>query len=102
MDVSKIRDLTHLGSLDLANRCFGTPQRSGVMTVLPLLGNDGNGRFATPLSGLKLSGVEGYGNVQMENSSGKAGGVAIVPLHIGYIQDRAQNHALCRSEVEVP
>jgi hypothetical protein len=25
------------------------------------------------------------------------GGLAIVPLHIGYIQDKAQNHALCRS-----
>ena len=88
---------TSMGSLDLSHRHFGTPQRSGAMTVLPLLGSDGNGRFSSPLSALKLSGVEGYGKVEMENASGKDGGVAIVPLHIGYIQDRAQNHALCRS-----
>jgi hypothetical protein len=74
---------------------FGRAQRSGALTVLPLFGPDGDGKFAPPLSGLKLSKVKGYGNVELENPTGA--GVAIVPLHIGYIQDRAQNHALCRS-----
>jgi len=40
--------------------------------------------------------VRGYGRVIMSNP-GPGSGIAIVPLHIGYIQDQAQNHALCRS-----
>jgi ARG/rhodanese/phosphatase superfamily protein/ARPP-2-like protein len=89
-------------SLDLSNYRFGSPQRSGRMTVLPLFGPNRDSRFAAPLTGLKLSGVEGYGEVEMQNRSGNGGGVAIVPLHIGYIQDRAQNHALCRSAFIAP
>ena len=84
-------------SLDISDHRIGEPQRSGAMTVLPLFGPDFHGRFAAPLSGLKLAGVEGYGKVTMRNPADKKGGVAIVPLHIGYIQDQAQNHALCRS-----
>src|SRR5689334_2408505 len=77
-------------------RCrFGRPQRSGAMTVLPVFAADLNGRFAYPRSGLKLSQVRGYGNMELTNPS--VSGVAIVPLHMGYIQDQAQNHALCRS-----
>jgi hypothetical protein len=74
---------------------FGMPQQSGAMTVLPVFGPNNDGRFVAPLSGLKLSRVHGYGNVELSNPSET--GVAIVPLHMGYIQDRAQNHALCRS-----
>ena len=74
---------------------FGMPQQSGAMTVLPVFGPDNDGRFVSPLSGLKLSRVHGYGNVELSNPSET--GIAIVPLHMGYIQDRAQNHALCRS-----
>ena len=50
-------------SLDLSGCRFGTPQRSGSMTVLPLFGEDRKDRFATPLTGLKLAGVAGYGKV---------------------------------------
>jgi len=88
----------------------GPLQRSGPMTVAPLFGAPAPGRFLPPLSGLKLSRVAGYGNVELEcrptsrpqgerpdQTSKKGGGVAIVPLHIGYIQDQAQNHALCGS-----
>ena len=78
-------------ALDLSDYRFGTPQRSGTMTVLPLFGNNGNGKFSSPLSGLKLSRVKGYGSVELENPSG--GGTAIVPLHIGYIQDRLKTTA---------
>jgi hypothetical protein len=82
--------------LDLGGWRFAEgPQRSGPLTVWPLLGPEHAGRFASPLSGLKLEGVKGYGNLTLENSTGA--GLAIVPLHIGYIQDQAQNHALCRS-----
>src|SRR5690606_30781878 len=77
--------------LGLKGYHFASPQRSGALTVLPLFGREHTGRFAPPLSGLKLAGVKGYGNITLENAMD---GVAIVPLHIGYIQDQAQNHAL--------
>jgi hypothetical protein len=82
-------------SLDLPAHRFGRPQQSGPLTMVPLFGPDADGRFTPPLSGLKLGGVRGYGNVELHNPS--PSGVAIVPLHIGYIQDQAQNHALCGS-----
>jgi hypothetical protein len=80
---------------DLSTYRFGMPQQSGAMTVLPIFGSDNDGRFVAPLSGLKLSQVRGYGNMELSNPAET--GIAIVPLHMGYIQDRAQNHALCRS-----
>jgi hypothetical protein len=76
---------------------IGALQRSGPMAVAPLFGPDRGARFMPPLSGLKLSRVAGYGNVELECRGGVDGGIAILPLHIGYIQDKAQNHALCRS-----
>jgi hypothetical protein len=79
--------------LDLSAQTFGRPQQSGAMTVLPLFGPDANGKFTPPLSGIKLGGVRGYGNIELHNPA--ATGVAIVPLHMGYIQDQAQNHAMC-------
>ena len=72
----------------------GAPQSAGPMTVVPLFGPAGSG-YASPRSGLKLSAVRGYGNMELECREG--GGLAIVPLHIGYIQKGAQNHAMCRS-----
>jgi len=77
------------------------------MTVLPIFGPErvnGGVAFVPPLSGLKLGGVKrGYGNVELHNAVGSgAPGVAIVPLHVGYIQDGAQNHALCRSALVAP
>jgi hypothetical protein len=80
---------------DLSPYRFGMPQQSGTLTVLPVFGSDNDGRFVAPLSGLKLSQVRGYGNMELSNPAET--GIAIVPLHMGYIQDRAQNHALCRS-----
>jgi hypothetical protein len=83
--------------LPLILKCFriGCVQQSGPLSVLPLFGPDRADRFAPPLSGLKLEGVRGYGNVELANPAPQ--GVAILPLHMGYIQDQAQNHALCRS-----
>jgi hypothetical protein len=81
--------------LDLSAHRFGRPQQSGPLSVLPLFGPDANGRFTPPLSGIKLAGVRGYGNVELHNPG--SSGVAILPLHMGYIQDQAQNHALCGS-----
>lgn len=81
--------------LDLAALQLGQPQRSGPLTMVPLLGADARGDFALPRSELRISKVEGYGNLELEVPHGK--GVAIVPLHIGYIQNAAQNHATCRA-----
>ncbi|MFC9974705.1 ARPP-1 family domain-containing protein [Spirillospora sp. NPDC127200] len=89
-------DLTALvpGPLSLAGHRLGTPQRAGALTMVPISGPRHPGIVA-PRSGLKLARVPGYGQVELRN--GADSGVAIVPLHIGYIQDAAQNHALCRS-----
>jgi len=81
--------------LDLSAHRFGRPQQAGPLTVLPLFGPEGNAKFTPPLSGIKLAGVRGYGNVELHNPA--TSGVAILPLHMGYIQDQAQNHALCGS-----
>ena len=89
--------LTHV-PLNLGSHRAGHAQRSGPLTVVPLLGDGAGDDFVPPLTGLKLSRVAGYGKVEMECLRGRADkGVGIVPLHIGYIQDGAQNHALCRS-----
>jgi hypothetical protein len=74
-------------AFDMTPYRFGMPQQSGAMTVLPIFGADIQGRFVSPLSGLKLSQVRGYGNMELSNPSET--GIAIVPLHMGYIQDRA-------------
>jgi hypothetical protein len=88
-------NLQSLGLPALPECRMGELQRSGAMAVLPLFGPRAAGDYALPLSGLKLAAVRGYGNLEIESSA--ASGVAIVPLHMGYIQDNAQNHALCRS-----
>jgi hypothetical protein len=81
-----------IGNLQAFN--YGAPQQSGPLTVLPLIGPDD--RRIAPMSSLKLGGVKrGYGNVELRNASKE--GVCIIPLHMGYIQDGAQNHALCRA-----
>ncbi|MEU9873221.1 DUF6569 family protein [Actinomadura sp. NPDC048021] len=82
------------GPLSLAGHRLGTPQQAGALTMVPIAGPALPG-FAPPRTGLKLTRVAGYGQVELANRADS--GVAIVPLHIGYIQDRAQNHALCRS-----
>jgi hypothetical protein len=92
-------ELRPLAPLDLAGLRLGQPQRAGVLTVVPLYGPSYPG-IAPPRTGLKLSRVDGYGRVVMANPG--SSGVAIVPLHIGYIQDQAQNHALCRSAFLAP
>jgi hypothetical protein len=79
---------------DLSEHRFGTPQSSGALTAVPIFGPEHSG-LVGPLSHLKLSGVHGYGNVELTCSADS--GIAIVPLHMGYIQDGAQNHALCGS-----
>ncbi|GAB0105358.1 hypothetical protein JMUB6875_43370 [Nocardia sp. JMUB6875] len=78
--------------VDLAGYALGAPQVAGALTAVPIFGPERPG-IVPPRSGLKLNRVVGYGSVELHN--GAPSGVAIVPLHIGYIQEGAQNHALC-------
>ncbi|GAA2170015.1 ARPP-1 family domain-containing protein [Actinomadura napierensis] len=87
------------GPLSLAGHRLGTPQRAGALTMVPISGPARPG-FVPPRTGLKLSRVTGYGRLELRN--GADTGVAIVPLHLGYVQDAAQNHALCRSAFLAP
>ncbi|GGM80807.1 ARPP-1 family domain-containing protein [Dactylosporangium sucinum] len=79
---------------DVSGYRLGQPQRAGVLTMVPVFGPAYPG-IVPPRTGLKLGRVVTYGSVELTNPA--ASGVAIVPLHVGYIQDSAQNHALCRS-----
>ncbi|GAB4196966.1 MAG: hypothetical protein OHK0022_14890 [Roseiflexaceae bacterium] len=81
--------------LNLEGYRLGQPQRAGALTVVPVFGPEYPGAIVAPRSGLKLGRVITYGRVELKNPAPE--GLAIVPLHIGYIQDGAQNHALCRS-----
>ena len=78
--------------VDLTGYRLGPPQQAGALTVVPVWGPEHEG-FVSPRTGLKLNRVVSYGTVELQN--GAAEGVVIVPLHIGYIQHAAQNHALC-------
>ncbi|GAA2623329.1 hypothetical protein GCM10010399_63210 [Dactylosporangium fulvum] len=79
---------------DVSGYRLGQPQRAGALTMVPVFGPAYPG-IVPPRSGLKLGRVVSYGQVELANPA--PSGVAIVPLHVGYIQDAAQNHALCRS-----
>jgi hypothetical protein len=88
-------NLAPLSGVDLSRYRLGEPQLSGAMAVVPLFGPEPGTDVPPPLTGLKVSKVAGYGNLELQCLDG--GGTAIVPLHIGYIQDKAQNHAMCRA-----
>src|SRR5438034_7197336 len=60
-------------TFDLSAYRFGAPQQSGALTVVPIFGPEQPGRFAAPLSGLKLSQVRGYGNMELANTAIKDG-----------------------------
>ena len=92
-------ELRPLAPVDLTGHLLGRPQRAGALTMVPVFGPVYPG-VAPPRSGIKLSRVDGYGRVVMSNPA--ASGVAILPLHMGYVQDAAQNHALCRSGFLAP
>jgi hypothetical protein len=89
-----LRPVGPLAPVDLSGYRLGQPQRAGALTMVPVFGPEYPG-IVPPRTGIKLARVDGYGRVVLHNSG--ESGVAIVPLHVGYIQDGAQNHALCRS-----
>ncbi len=82
-------------ALDLTSYHLGQPQCAGLLTMLPIFGPAYPSEIVSPRDGLKLSRVVTYGEIELSNTA--ESGIAIVPLHIGYIQDAAQNHALCKA-----
>jgi hypothetical protein len=92
-------DLRRLAPVDLTGYRLGRPQCAGALTMVPIYGPS-YPDIAPPRTGLKLTKVDGYGRVVLTNPG--TDGVAIVPLHIGWIQDGAQNHALSRSAFLAP
>jgi hypothetical protein len=91
--------MTSLATIDLAGFRLGAPQRVDDLTMVPVFGPAYPG-VLSPRDGVKLVRVDGYGTVVLRNPG--SDGVAIVPLHVGYVQDGAQNHALCRSALLAP
>jgi len=85
--------------VNLTGHRLGAAQRAGALTMVPVFGPTYPG-IAAPRTGIKLARVDGYGRVVLANTG--TDGVAIVPLHVGYVQDAAQNHALCRSAFLAP
>ncbi len=79
---------------------IGTPQTSGAMTVVPVFGAEHAG-FVAPGAGVRLARVHTYGDVEL-SCPADANGLAIVPLHMGFVQHGAQNHALCGSALIEP
>lgn len=87
-------DPKSLGRL-LEGRTPGQPQRKGRLEMIPLTGSPvPEGLFAPPETGLGLNRVHTYGVMELVNKTAKP---AIVPLHLGYFQQGAQNHAMCRA-----
>ena len=52
------------------------------------------GRYTSPVEGLKLIRVPRYGTMVLHNTA--ADGLTIVPMHVGFFQEGAQNHATSR------
>jgi hypothetical protein len=76
----------------------GQLQSWGVLDVIPLFlknaaGND-RARFVSPLKHLKLVNVPTYGTITLQNTA--KSGTLIAPMHIGFFQSGAQNHATSR------
>ncbi len=103
---NKTRDkkdtLPHAGTLafHFYGRKAGQPLRYGHLEMIPLFGQAGpEGLYATPETNLTLTKVTTYGQMMLLNVSAKH---AIVPLHLGYFQQGAQNHAMCTSWILNP
>ncbi|MGC4043914.1 MAG: hypothetical protein QM758_08905 [Armatimonas sp.] len=97
MDLTLLDSFTGVAN-GLAELTAGPAQRYGTLTMVPLLGPDAL-ETAPPSVGARLATVHTYGDVSLKNESHLP---AIAPLHLGYIQHGAQNHALCRSALIAP
>ncbi len=84
---------TSIGDL-LKERQCGTAVRWGHLEMIPLFGSSSSGSFAAPEGAIRLTKVTHYGQMILENQAKLP---TIVPLHLGYFQKAAQNHAMCVS-----
>jgi hypothetical protein len=76
---------------------MGQPQSWGLLDMVPLLPTEqrkGNDQFVPPLQQLHLVRVHSYGTLELENTAHE--GVLIAPMHVGFFQPGAQNHATSR------
>src|SRR5436309_12198502 len=77
----------------------GPVQTWGGLEVLTLFPADPGDRpqFVPPLSNLKLAGVRTYGTLELRNTAER--GLLVAPMHVGFFQEGAQNHATSRALV---
>lgn len=88
-----------LGDL-LEKRECGRAVRWGHLEMIPLFGSSSvAGSFAAPEGAIRLTKVTHYGQMILENQAKLP---TIVPLHLGYFQNAAQNHAMCVSALLNP
>jgi hypothetical protein len=76
---------------------MGRPQSWGLLDMVPLLPTEqrkSNDQFVPPLQQLHLVRVHSYGTLELENTAHE--GVLIAPMHVGFFQPGAQNHATSR------
>lgn len=81
----------------LAGLMPGHLQSRGLFDIVPLLPGverDTYDHYASPLEHLKLVRVQSYGTLLLENTEPKL--ILIAPMHIGFFQEGAQNHATSR------
>jgi hypothetical protein len=95
---------TAIETLRAARPAFERAQTAGPLSMVPVFGATDE-RFAPPQSSVKLARVHTYGKVELEArvpprpGSATRAPIVIVPLHLGYVQDGAQNHALARAHL---
>jgi len=73
---------------------MGQPQSWGLLDMVPLLPTEqreSHDQFVPPLQQLHLVRVHSYGTLELENTAHQ--GLLIAPMHVGFFQPGAQNHA---------
>ena len=95
--VDRARERSDLSASGLfpAGVTVGDSRLRGALEMIPLFGARGN-NYSPPESALTLTQVNDYGKMVLKNTSKHT---TIVPLHMGYFQKGAQNHAMCRADV---
>lgn len=99
MTIHNIRPASPAQSLagPLTGLTTGQPQSWGLLDVVPLLPTglaESTGQFVAPLQHLHLVRVRTYGTLELQNTANE--GLLIAPMHIGFFQSGAQNHATSR------
>ncbi len=93
----QLTTVTHGFSGPLAGLAMGQPQSWGLLDVVPLLPieqSENRAQFIAPLQYLHLVSVQTYGTLELQNTA--SAGTLIAPMHIGFFQAGAQNHATSR------